>query len=215
MTSPSTTPEPVSTPPPRRMRLGAILLFGIVGALVGAVGGLLLPSFHGRQIESLDLSALGHLALLGALMASAGPLVERHWRKLFVAWVAGGAGMILLALAVMGIAQLNIGGLLGLLVVVAVAALYPAIVALADCLADDLYRTILYETTFSALGGVVGLACAWPVIFLQNERTRVALVTAIYGGIIWLMMGLAKWEEESEENMEQKDNLAENAADKK
>ena len=197
------------------MRFGRIMLFVFVGLLTGAVGGLLLPSFRGRQIESLDFSALAHLALLGALMASAGALVERHWRKLFVAWIAGGCGMILLALAVMGVAQLRLTGLVEILVIVAVAALYPAIVALADCLADDLYRSILYETTFSALGGIVALSCAWPMIFLQNSRFQIALITAIYGAVIWLMMGLAKWEEESEEKQEARDRLEENADTKK
>lgn len=184
------------------MRFGRILLFAVVGFLVGGVGGLLLPGFHDREITRLDLGALGHLALLGALMASAGPLVERHWRKLVAAWVAGGVGMILLALGVMGVAQLHVSDLVGMLVVVLVAALYPAIIALVDCLGDALTRAILYETTFSALGGVIGLACAWPMIFLQNHRTRVALITAIYGTVIWFMMGLAKWEEESEEKLE-------------
>ena len=193
------------------MRVVRIILFTIVGFATGAIGGLLLPSFQGRQIERLDLSALAHLALLGALVALAGPLVERHPRKIFVAAVAGGAGMILLALGVMGIAQLQVGGLIEIMVWVAVAALFPAIVALADCLADDKYRAILYETIFSALGGVVALACAWPMILLQNERTRVALVTAIYGGVIWLMMGIAKWEEESEEKMEAREHIEEEA----
>lgn len=197
------------------MRVGRIILFTIVGFVTGAIGGLLLPSFQGRQIEKLDFSALAHLALLGALVASAGPLVERHLRKLIVALVAGGAGMILLALGVMGIAQLQVGGLIGIMVVVAMAALFPAIVALADCLADDLYRAILYETIFSALGGVVALACAWPMILLQNPRTRVALVAAIYGGVIWLMMGVAKWEEASEEKMEAREHIEEEAEKEK
>lgn len=191
------------------MRLGRILLFAVVGFLAGGVGGLLLPGFHGQEITRLDLGALAHLALFGAIMASAGPLVERHWRKLFAAWVAGGVGMILLALGVMGIAQFQVVDMIGMLVVVAVAALYPAIVALADCLADDLYRAILYETTFAALGGVVGLACSWPMIFLQNGRLRVALIAAIYGAVIWFMMGLAKWEERSEEELEAGDRLRE------
>lgn len=185
------------------MRIGRIILFGVAGLATGAIGGLLLPSFRGRQTQTLDVSALMHLALLGALVASAGPLVERHWRKLFVAWVSGAVGMILLVLGVMGIAQWGIGGLVvGIGVIVAAAALFPAIVALADCLADDLTRGILYETTFAALGGVVGLACSWSVLFLNNERTRLALAAAIYGGVIWFMMGLAKWEEESEEKLE-------------
>ena len=197
------------------MRFGRIMLFTFVGLLTGAVGGLLLPGFHGRPIELLDFSPLAHLALLGALVASAGALVERHWRKLFVAWIAGGCGMILLALVVMGVGQLQLSGLVQILVVVGVAALYPAIVALADCLADDLYRSILYETTFSALGGIVALACAWPMIFLQNNRFQISLITAIYGAVIWLMMGLAKWEEESEEKLEAGDRPRENVETKK
>ena len=192
------------------MHLGRIILFILVGLLCGAVGGFLLPPLDNHPVEKLDLGTLAHLALLGAIMASAGPLVERHWRKLLVAWVAGGLGLVLLALAVMGIAQVQVGMFLGILIFVAVAALYPAIVALADCLADEVYRAILYETVFSALGGVVALACAWPMIFLQSGRIRIALVTGIYGGVIWLMMGLAKWEEESEEKQEARDRLNRN-----
>ena len=184
------------------MRIGRIILFAAVGLATGAIGGLLLPSFRDRQTQELGLSSLAHLALLGAFVASAGPLVERHWRKLFAAWLAGGGGLILLVLGVMGIAQWEIGGFFEIAVIIAAAALFPAIVALADCLADDLYRGIIYETTFSALGGVVGFACAWPMLFLQNERTRVALAVAIYSGVIWFMMGIAKWEEESEEKLE-------------
>ena len=185
------------------MRIGRVILFALAGVITGGIGGLLLPGFRGYETRRLGLSALMHLAVLGALVASAGPLVERHWRKLFVAWVTGAVSAILLALLVLGLAQWGIGGqLTGVLVVVAAFALYPAAVALADCLADEAYRAILYETTFSALGGVVGFAASWPMLFLRNNRTRLALATAIYGGVIWLMMALAKWEEASEEELE-------------
>ncbi len=184
------------------MRIGRLILFTLAGLITGGLGGLLLPSFHERIIESLDFRALAHLALLGALMAVAGPLVERHWRKLIVSFIVGGVTLVALALAVMGIAQIDLPWFVGILVIVAVAALFPAVVALADCLADEVYRAILYETIFSALGGVVGLAAAWPLVFLQSGRTQVALIMAIYSAVIWFMMAVAKWEEESEEKLE-------------
>ena len=44
MTTASPLPEPIATPPPRHMRLGAILLFGVVGVIVGGIGGLVAHS---------------------------------------------------------------------------------------------------------------------------------------------------------------------------
>lgn len=184
------------------MRFWRILQFMVVGAVLGGLGGLLLPSFRGLEGARLGLSTLAHLALLGALIASAGPLVERHWTKLFAAWVAGGVGLVGLTLAVMGLAQLQLGGVVEVLVIIATAGLFPAIVAFADCLADELYRAILFETMFSAFGGVIGLALAWRWMDLGNERLPLLLPAAIYSAVIWLGMGLAKRIEESEEELE-------------
>ena len=184
------------------MRIRRVLLFAVAGIIAGGAGGLLLPSFSGRVIESFDFRVLAHLALLGAMLAAAGPIIERHWRKLAVSVVVGAVTMVALAVGIMGVAHIETPWFVGVGIIVLASAIFPAVVALADCLADEDYRAIIYETLFSALGGALGLAATWPLLSLQNDRLRVALVSALYGGVIWFMMAVGKWEEESEERLE-------------
>ena len=180
-----------------------VVLFVVMGTMLGAAGGLVLPSVR-TQDTGLGLAGILRLGAFGALVASAGSIVERNLKKLLTAWIIGAATFILLVLGILGLSHVALGLLPSVLAIIVAAALFPAVVAFADCLVDELYRAILYETFFSAIGGMAGLVFAWAWHWTRGSFSPFQMIVpaAIYSAVIWLGMGLAKRIEESEETLE-------------
>jgi hypothetical protein len=124
-------------------------------------------------------------------------------RKLSAALITGAVAMNLLVVAVLYLDSLIDQSRLELLLFASIFAAFPMVLALVDCLMDELLRAVFYETLCAAIGGLAGLGLAWPVLMVsESNRVFLGLAGALYGASVWLFVGISKLVEEVEEEIE-------------
>lgn len=201
---------PLREPPRDTVGMGVFLHLGLLGVLLAIPG------------PAIDLGFTGVLAWLGKRTVRLVevvtfrnkpplPLIIEE-RKMSAAIVAGAITVAVLALGVLWLAQLNLSGWWEVATFALAFALFPVVLTIVDCVVDHVYRAIVFESIFAAMGGLLGLAAAFACwIVITGSREQLAAGAAAYGGLAWLFVGLGKTVEEREEAMEAREDAEEAA----
>jgi len=177
-----------------------MILYTILGGIVGAMGGFVMeragPVVMGG---ALGAERIARLALVGALMGSAGALVDRSGRKLVTGALAGALGLLAAFLLVERTLALGVDARPIVAVTLCVAAGYGAVVVLVYGLLEPDFRGVSYALILGAIGGLSGVAASFAVCMLARlERFRILAFFSLYAALVWTSCALSRKLERAE-----------------
>jgi hypothetical protein len=168
------------------------LAYIVAGAVLGAVAGAIAAAAVNRYLES-RWWAIGLFALAGALAASAGAVASRSRRA---ALRDGALGFILAGLAFYTIPAVQESakspGTSMALGLVIFTVLFSAAVGASHALSLREISAVIAAALFGGTAGLLALAIGMKVLSAQTLVMSFASAGAMYGGMLWYAIGLAR-----------------------
>ena len=180
--------------------MAPMIVYTLLGAAVGALGGFLMER-AGPMVTAgaLDAARVARLVGVGALLGSAGAMVDRSGKKLVTGALAGALGLVASFLLIERMLQMGLDMRPMVAVTLGVAASYGALVILIYGLLEPDFRGISYAVILGAIGGLAGVAASFAVCVLGRlDRFAVLVFFSLYAALLWTCGALSRKLERAE-----------------
>jgi len=176
------------------MSNGYLFLFFAVGAAMGSAGAYVLGCvFLSSGPTSLGLWAFLRIALAGALMAAAGGVIDRSFKKLLTGSITGALALVIILLLMQNAGSGNMETDFFIAFILALAGGVGALLSIMYSLMDEAYYGLSYAAILGAIGGLIGLALGF--FLVAGPAVNMAMLVtfgALYGGCVWIAVGFSK-----------------------
>ena len=176
------------------MKSWRIVLYVAVGGTLGALAGTVFVLGASTPTEaSMSVGRLARLALVGAVLALPGGIIERSVRKSLISALAGALGLIVIVVFLLRIIQMDLSIRTTTALVLLMFCAFGALLAVMHALLDQDYRGISYSVIMGANGGLAGIALAFlGAHLLGRGAVDIVILAMLYNATVWAAIAVAR-----------------------